>query len=104
MNHSQAVAIDQREIRGINAKHIAWLIGTLFTILVSIMGTYYSSAAKQDKTQDKVEQIQIEIQGLKTSKDIQDAQIKALNLQMQALELRIVRMETVMGIQKETAR
>lgn len=99
MNHQQAVAIDEKEIRGVNAKHVVWLIVTLCTILVSIMGTYSSTASKIDKTQDKIEQTQAEIQGLKMSKDIQDAQLKALNLNMQELELRIVRLETVMGLQ-----
>lgn len=100
MSNGHAVAIDEKEIRGINAKHVVWLIVTLCTILVSIMGTYYSTAAKIDTTQNKIEQTQVEIKSLKDSKEIQDAQLRALNLQMQAIELRIVRLETVMGIQK----
>lgn len=101
MNHQQAVAIDHKEIRGINAKHLMWLIGTLCSILVSIMATYYSITYKIDKGNDRIEQVQSDIQTLKTSKEIQDAQIKALNLQMNALELRIVRLETVMGLKTD---
>lgn len=90
MNH----AIDQKEIRGVNARHVIWLIISLFSILTAVIGTYYSTANKIDRTQD-------DIQALKGSKDLQDAQIKALNLNMQMLEIRIVRLETQVGIQNE---
>lgn len=90
MNH--AVSIEHKEIRGVTAKHIVWLIVGLCSILVSIMGTYYSTANKIDRTQE-------DIQNLKGSKDLQDAQIKALNLNMQVLEIRIVKLETQLGIQ-----
>jgi hypothetical protein len=65
----------------------AWLIGALSTILIAVMGTYYSTANKIDKTQD-------DIQTIKASKEIQDAQIKTINAQLQLLEIRIVRLET----------
>ena len=90
MNH--AVAIENKEIRGVTAKHVIWLIVALCSILASIMGTYYSTANKIDRTQE-------DIQTLKGSKDLQDAQIKALNLNMQVLEIRIVKLETQIGIQ-----
>jgi Tfp pilus assembly protein PilO len=99
-NH--AISLDQKEIRGINAKHVVWLIGVLSTILVAVMGTYYSTANKIEKTQDKVEQTQAEIQDIKSSKEVQDAQIKALNLNMQILEIKIARIETQLGIQNNT--
>lgn len=83
--HSEA--IDQKEIRGINAKHVVWLIVSLCTILVSIMGTYYSTA-------NKIDSMQKDMNSLSVSKEIQDAQIKALNLNLQQLELRIVKLET----------
>lgn len=101
MNH--VATIDQKEIRGVTAKHVMWLIGALSSILIAVMGTYYSTAAKIDKTQDKVEQTQGEIQNLKSSKEVQDAQIKALNLNLQVLEIRIVKLETQMGINSNSS-
>lgn len=90
---THAVAIEQKEIRGVTPKHFFWLITALFTILTSVMGTYYSTANKIDRTQD-------DIQTLKGSKDLQDAQIKALNLNMQVLEIRIVKLETQLGVER----
>lgn len=87
-----SVSIDQKEIRGVTARHIIWLIVSLCTILGSIIGTYYSTAGK-------IGLMQRDLTTLTVSKDIQDAQIKALNLNLQQLELRIVRLETQMGNQ-----
>lgn len=95
MNH--AVSIEQKEIRGVTARHVAWLIIGLFTILTTVLGTYYSTANKIDRTQD-------DIQTLKGSKDLQDTQIKALNLNMQVLEIRIVKLETQMGVEQNNSK
>jgi hypothetical protein len=94
---THTVSIDQKEIRGVTARHIALLIVSLFSILTAVMGTYYSTANKIDKTQD-------DIQSLKGSKELEDAQIKALNLNMQVLEIRIVKLETQMGLQQTANR
>jgi uncharacterized membrane protein (DUF106 family) len=93
--------IEQKEIRGITAKHIMWLIGVLCSILISVIGTYYSTVNKINSIQKDVSTTQDNIREFKGSKDLQDAQIKALNLNMQVLEIRIVKLETQLGIQSE---
>lgn len=91
MNH--AVSIEHKEIRGVTAKHIVFLIVSLCSILVSVIGTYYSTA-------NKIDSMQKDMNSMSVSRDIQDAQIKALNLNLQQLEIRIVKLETQMGIQE----
>ncbi len=82
----ETVSIDEREIRGLQPKHIIWLIAVLCSILVSVMGTYFSIANKIEKTQD-------DIQMMKGYKEISEIQIKTINAQLQTIEIRLVKLE-----------
>lgn len=104
--NQETIPIDERPISGITPKHVVWLIGTLSSILLAVLWTYFSITNKLDRSYDSIEaltkrqqlleaeadsktkELQIEIANIK--KDQQTLQIQILTLQVQLKEKGVI--------------
>lgn len=80
--------IEDKEIRGITIKQLLWLIGTLSGILITVILTYAS--------------INNKLNNLINDRDVKDLQIKTINVELQAVEIRLVRLETQISSESRT--
>jgi hypothetical protein len=83
----QSIPIEQREIRGMTTKQLIWLMGGICTILISVLSTYFSLKNTLSNNQNDIIQ-------MKQYEITNDLQIKTINMQLQTLEIRIVKLET----------
>lgn len=79
---SREVDILDREIKGLTGRFILWMIGGVGSIIVFVMGTYFSTT---DQIKESEHRLMAEIKGMKAeqrlvdtiqSRDIQDLQSK----------------------------
>jgi hypothetical protein len=83
----QSIPIEQREIRGITARQLIWLMSGICTVLIAVLTTYLSLVNKLSNNQNDIVQ-------MKQYQITNDLQIKTINMQLQTLEIRIVKLET----------
>lgn len=96
--HKQVVPLEEKEIRGVTLKQILWLIGGLGTILATVIGTYVSITYKLDRVNEQIQDLgaskRLQEQLIQNLKDNQENQNKSFMLQLQTMEIRVVKLET----------
>ena len=87
MTSSPPASFENTPLPGITVKSAFWIIGGLVSIFASVIMTYASIMSKMDKSQDAIAE-------MKRGKEITDMQIRAIEVQLQTMEIRLVRLET----------
>ena len=86
---NDTLPIESRMLTGLTVKTALALVGGLISILVSVVTSYASIINKLDRTQEAVLE-------MRRNKELTDMQLKALEVQLQTVEIRLVRLETQM--------
>jgi len=87
MTNVSPVSIENTPLPGVTVKSAFWIIGGLVSIFASVIMTYASIMNKMDKSEDAITEI-------KRGKEITDMQIRSIEVQLQTMEIRLVRLET----------
>lgn len=87
MTSLSPVSFENVPLPGITIKSAFWIIGGLVSILAAVIMTYASIVSKLDKSQEAITE-------MKRGKEISDMQIRAIEVQLQTVEIRLVRLET----------
>jgi hypothetical protein len=97
MEHVETT-FENKEIRGITLRQIIGLFLFLATILISVVMTYSSITNKLDRVTEQMLDLnsskKFQEQLIQNLKDNQENQNKAFQLQLQTMEIRVVKLET----------
>lgn len=90
--------LEDKEIRGVTAKQLIWLFGSLGSILVAVLVNYFSIVGRIDRVNDGMDNIrqsnqmlQIEIEKIKTQQN--NLEIRLLTIEVQLKEKRLIPVE-----------
>jgi len=87
MTNVNPASFENTTIPGVTVRSAFWIIGGLVSIFASVIMTYASIVNKMDKSQEAIAE-------MKRGKEITDMQIRAIEVQLQTMEIRLVRLET----------
>lgn len=92
-NEIQITNLENKMLQGITLRTALWFVGGIVSILTSVILTYSSIMNKLEKSQDAIGEI-------RKGKEITDIQLRTIEMQLQTMEIRVVRLETELKTSK----
>ncbi len=79
--------LEDRHIPGITAKGLAWLIGSVITIVIAVMGATISINKNIGKVDSSVQAVSYKVETMQKQGEARDTEIKLINDQIKELQL-----------------
>ncbi|HEX8334512.1 MAG TPA: hypothetical protein VF622_17945 [Segetibacter sp.] len=78
--------IEERSIPGVTAKYLMWFFGGVISVIVTVMGTHYSTMAKIEQNATKWETLATEIKALRDDQKTMQVTIQTIQLQIATMQ------------------